>query len=242
MANNLSYKLVLKVLASVCACAPPVCPHIRGAPQSPPSPAARCPVRVWLPPCHVWPTHSSVSNLRHGSVLIWCIALTSDTSLWQLSTDLVSSCSCVRISHKATVVSRCRSPRCSSSSFADRFMLITLTCFCKLRHGVAVPVAVAITYDPPITNGRFTHTHVCACVCVCMSEYGVVGVAVAECGSYACNAYNSIDDVAWRHVPTPSHAKCPQDIWLLFTYICCSSCCRSSCCCYCCCRSCVCYS
>lgn len=60
------------------------------------------------------------------------LALTSDTSLWQLSTDLVSSCSCVRISHKATVVSRCRSPRCSSSSFADRFMLITLTCFCKL--------------------------------------------------------------------------------------------------------------
>lgn len=61
------------------------------------------------------------------------LALTSDTSLWQLSTDLVSSCSCVRISHKATVVSRCRSPRCSSSSFADRFMLITLTCFCKLQ-------------------------------------------------------------------------------------------------------------
>lgn len=59
---------------------------------------------------------------------------TSDTSLWQLSTDLVSSCSCVRISHSATVVSICLSPRWSSSSLADRFILMTLTCFCKLEQ------------------------------------------------------------------------------------------------------------
>lgn len=139
MANNLSYKLVLKVLASVCACAPPACRHTRAAPRSPPSPAAQCPVRAWWPPCHVWPSHMMIIQLdkllisRRLLVFSLSLALTSDTSLWQLSTDLVSSCSCVRISHKATVVSRCRSPRCSSSSFADRFMLITLTCFCKLQ-------------------------------------------------------------------------------------------------------------
>lgn len=68
--------------------------------------------------------------------------LTSDTSLWQLSTDLVSSCSCVRISHKATVVSKCRSPLWSSSSLADKFMLITLTCFCKLSRYVVQRCAV----------------------------------------------------------------------------------------------------
>ena len=58
--------------------------------------------------------------------------LTSLTSLWQDSTLLVNSWSCVRISLSATVVSSWRSPRCSSSSFADRFVLITLTCFCRL--------------------------------------------------------------------------------------------------------------
>lgn len=57
---------------------------------------------------------------------------TSLTSLWQDSTLLVSSCSWVRISHSATVVSSWRSPRCSSSSLALRFILITLTCFCRL--------------------------------------------------------------------------------------------------------------
>lgn len=61
--------------------------------------------------------------------------LTSLTSLWQDSTLFVSSCSCVRISHRATVVSSWRSPRCcSSSSLALKFILITLTCFCRLRN------------------------------------------------------------------------------------------------------------
>lgn len=84
---------------------------------------------------------SSISSLTCCTVSNSCLIatmsrLTSDTSDWQDSTDLVSSCSWVLISHNATVVSRCRSPRCSSSSLALRFMLITLTCFCRLRfHG-----------------------------------------------------------------------------------------------------------
>uniref|UniRef100_A0A8D8P069 (northern house mosquito) hypothetical protein n=1 Tax=Culex pipiens TaxID=7175 RepID=A0A8D8P069_CULPI len=79
---------------------------------------------------------SSISSFTCCTVSSSCLIctisrFTSDTSDWQLSTDLVSSCSCVRISQRATVVSRCRSPRCRSSSFAERFILITLTCFCS---------------------------------------------------------------------------------------------------------------
>lgn len=76
-------------------------------------------------------TCCTVSN----SCLICTISrFTSDTSLWQLSTDLVSSWSWVRISHNATVVSIWRSPLCKSSNLADKFILITLTCFCKLLN------------------------------------------------------------------------------------------------------------
>lgn len=72
-------------------------------------------------------------NVETDSTLIATMSrLTSLTSLWQDSTLLVSSCSCVRISQRATVVSSWRSPRCSSSSLALKFILITLTCFCRL--------------------------------------------------------------------------------------------------------------
>lgn len=82
---------------------------------------------------------SSISSLTCWTVSSSCLMatmsrFTSETSDWQDSTDLVSSWSCVLISHKATVVSRCLSPRWSSSSLAVRFILMTLTCFCKLAQ------------------------------------------------------------------------------------------------------------
>lgn len=59
--------------------------------------------------------------------------LTSDTSLWQLSTDLVNSCNCVRMSFKATVVSKCLSPLWRTSNLFERFILMMLTCVWRLK-------------------------------------------------------------------------------------------------------------
>lgn len=97
-------------------------------------------LRRWLcsPSRSTYSRSSSISSFTCCTVSSSCLMatmsrFTSLTSLWHDSTDLVSSCSCDRISHSATVVSSCRSPRCSSSSFALRFMLMTLTCFCRLQ-------------------------------------------------------------------------------------------------------------
>lgn len=78
---------------------------------------------------------------RHGAIFIMAKIMKYEyirdyllTSDWQDSTDLVSSCSCVLISERATVVSSCLSPLWSSSSFELRLILITVTCFWRLQQ------------------------------------------------------------------------------------------------------------
>lgn len=119
-----------------------------------------------------WVCSSSLSTYSRSSSIssftCWTVSssflmatmsrFTSLTSLWQDSTDFVSSCSWLRISQRATVVSSCRSPRCcSSSSLADRFMLMTLTCLCRLHPSIALTICNPSHYNTTIAY-PLTHT------------------------------------------------------------------------------------
>lgn len=97
---------------------------------------------------------------RHikSTLIVTMSRFTSLTSLWQDSTLFVSSCNCVRISQRATVVSSWRSPRCSSSSLALRFILITLTCFCRLSPHTITPAWISLIRTGERIDNIVEHT------------------------------------------------------------------------------------